>query len=71
MGPRLFREFRSVEADNPVEEALALIIAGDALDPDYSTLLPGGAADAWRSGGTDEAIGVDLPDADWTDDRRG
>jgi hypothetical protein len=41
-GPRLFREFRNVEADNPVDEALALLAAGDALDPDYSTLLPGG-----------------------------
>ena len=41
-GPRLFREFRKVEADNPAEEALALMTAGDALDPDYSTLYPGG-----------------------------
>jgi hypothetical protein len=39
-GPRLFREFRNVEADNPVDEALALLAAGDALDADYSTLLP-------------------------------
>ena len=42
IGPRLFREFRNVEADNPVDEALALMTAGDALDPDYRTLLPGG-----------------------------
>jgi len=42
IGPRLFREFRNVEADNPVDEALALLAAGDALDPDYSTLLPEG-----------------------------
>ena len=41
-GPRLFREFRQVEADNPLEEAAALMTAGDALDPDYGTLYPGG-----------------------------
>ena len=39
MGLRLYREFRQVEADNPLEEAAALLLAGDALDPDYGTLL--------------------------------
>ncbi|WP_323791715.1 Gmad2 immunoglobulin-like domain-containing protein [Nocardioides sp.] len=39
-GPRLYREFRQVEADNPLEEGAALLVAGDALDPDYSSLLP-------------------------------
>ena len=39
-GARLFREFRQVEADNPLEEAAALMVAGDALDPDYGTPLP-------------------------------
>ena len=39
-GPRLFREFRQVEADNPLAEAVALMTAGDADDPDYRTLLP-------------------------------
>jgi hypothetical protein len=66
LGPRLFREFRSVEADNPVDEALALLGAGDTLDPDYSTLLPGGAP-TLASGGTDEAIGVNVPDPGWSD----
>lgn len=42
-GPRLFREFRAVPADNPLEEAAALVTAGDTLDPDYRTLFPGGA----------------------------
>lgn len=42
-GPRLFREFRAVESDNPLEEAVALVTAGDALDPDYGTLFPPGA----------------------------
>jgi hypothetical protein len=42
-GTRLFREFRKVEADNPLEEAVAVMIAGDALDPDYGTLWPSGA----------------------------
>ena len=40
-GPRLYREFRNVEADNPVDEALALLAGGDVLDPDYSSLLVG------------------------------
>ena len=42
IGPRLFREFRQVEADNPLAEAVALMTAGDALDPDYFTIYPGG-----------------------------
>jgi hypothetical protein len=41
-GPRLFREFRQVESDNPLAEAVALMTAGDALDPDYETLFPDG-----------------------------
>jgi hypothetical protein len=39
-GPKLFREFRAVPADNPLMEATALLLAGDALDPDYRTLWP-------------------------------
>ena len=39
-GPRLFREFRAVPADNPLMEATALMLAGDTLDPDYRTLWP-------------------------------
>jgi hypothetical protein len=62
VGKRLFREFRSVEADNPVDEALALISAGDTLDPDYSTLLSGGAL---RMTSYDEAALVALPDDSW------
>jgi len=41
-GQRLFREFRRVEADNPLSEAVALLTAGDVADPDYRTLFPGG-----------------------------
>ena len=41
-GPRLFREFQQVEADNPLAEAVALMTAGDANDPDYGTLYPDG-----------------------------
>lgn len=41
LGPRLYREFRAVESDNPLEEAAALVVAGDATDPDYGTLLVG------------------------------
>ncbi len=39
-GPRLYREFRPVGADDPLVEATELLLAGDALDPDYRTLLP-------------------------------
>ncbi len=42
-GPRLFAETQSIEADNPLEEAAAVIIAGDASDPDYGTLFPAGS----------------------------
>jgi len=42
-GPRLFREFRQVPADNPLVEAAALLTAGDTLDTDYRTLLPSGS----------------------------
>ena len=65
-GQRLFREFRNVEADNPVDEALALLAAGDTLDPDYSTLLPGGTP-TLVEGDNSEAIGINLPSFDWTE----
>ncbi len=42
-GPVLFREFRQVEADNPMDEAVALLFAGDTLDPDYRSPFPDGA----------------------------
>jgi Immunoglobulin-like domain of bacterial spore germination/Sporulation and spore germination len=58
VGARLFREFRNVEADNPVDEALALLGAGDTLDPDYSTLLPG----QLRGQSQDETYWVELTD---------
>lgn len=67
IGPRLFREFQNVEADNPVDEALALLAAGDALDPDYSTLLPGGGAPTLVQGDTSQAIGINLPSLDWSE----
>jgi hypothetical protein len=41
-GPVLYREFRAVEGDNPMEEAVALLLAGDAQDPDYRSPVPGG-----------------------------
>jgi hypothetical protein len=65
-GPRLFREFRNVEADNPVDEALALLAAGDTLDPDYSTLLPAGTPTLVQ-GDNGQAIGINLPSFDWTE----
>lgn len=41
-GPRLFREFRRVEADNPLAEAAALMTSGDVSDRDYRSLYPSG-----------------------------
>lgn len=63
-GQRLFREFRKVEADNPAAEALALMTAGDTLDPDYDTLYPGNTFSSVEIG--DDMITVGLPDESWT-----
>lgn len=63
-GQRLFREFRKVEEDNPAAEALALMTAGDALDPDYGTLYPGGSFASVEI--ADDMITVGLPDESWT-----
>ena len=67
-GPVLFREFRAVEADNPMEEAAALLTAGDTLDPDYGTLFPAGSFGAIRFDGTGAAgvVQVELSDDGWT-----
>ncbi|GAA4369902.1 Gmad2 immunoglobulin-like domain-containing protein [Nocardioides caricicola] len=64
-GEVLFREFRKVEADNPAVEALALMTAGDALDPDYRTAyaVDGSFTDVQVD---DDAIEVSLPDESWT-----
>ncbi|WP_036505896.1 Gmad2 immunoglobulin-like domain-containing protein [Nocardioides sp. URHA0020] len=64
-GQRLFREFRKVEADNPADEALALMTAGDALDPDYDTLYPDGGSFSSVDVG-DKMITVDMSDDSWT-----
>src|SRR6478752_7060309 len=63
-GQRLFREFRKVEGDDPAVEALALATAGDALDPDYGTLYPGGSFASVEIGA--DKITVGLPDESWT-----
>lgn len=64
-GPLLFREFREVEADNPMEEAVAILLAGDALDPDYRSPIPdaGQLGDISFDGiGRDGVLGIALPD---------
>jgi hypothetical protein len=63
-GKKLYREFRKVEADNPADEALALMTAGDALDPDYDSVYPDGSFAGVEIG--DEKITVSLPDDSWT-----
>lgn len=64
-GQRLYREFRQVEADNPLAEAAALMAAGDALDDDYGTLFGNGS---FASVSYTEGSGfvVELPDAGYT-----
>lgn len=64
-GPRLFREFRKVEADNPLEEAAALMAAGDALDPDYGTAWPGNNFDSITFSEGAGAIVVQVKDDSW------
>jgi Immunoglobulin-like domain of bacterial spore germination len=58
-GPRLFREFQQVEADNPADEALAILSGGAADDPDYGSLLPGGQL---RLAAYDELASVTVPE---------
>ncbi|WP_051204148.1 Gmad2 immunoglobulin-like domain-containing protein [Nocardioides sp. CF8] len=58
-GPRLFREFRAVPADNPLMEATALMLAGDSLDPDYRTLWP--QVEVSSVGATDGVLLVQIP----------
>lgn len=59
-GTKLFREFRRVDAADPLGAALTLAANGDALDPDYGTSLPAGT---FTTDGTAE---VPLPDDSWT-----
>ncbi|CAB4726484.1 unannotated protein [freshwater metagenome] len=62
-GPRLYREFRTVEDDNPLEEAVALMTAGDAEDPDYRTAYPGGSFSSVSFDG--DRFVVEVPDDGW------
>lgn len=59
-GTRLFREFRRVDAADPLGAALTLAASGDALDPDYGTALPAGT---FTTTGSAE---IPLPDDSWT-----
>jgi Immunoglobulin-like domain of bacterial spore germination/Sporulation and spore germination len=63
-GPKLYREFRTVGSENPEMEALALMTAGDALDPDYDTVYPRGSFVGVEVGS--DSIHVALPDESWT-----
>ncbi|WP_372736423.1 Gmad2 immunoglobulin-like domain-containing protein [Nocardioides sp.] len=66
-GQALFREFRKVEADNPMEEAVALMVAGDALDPDYGTLWPSGSFESVAFSSGAGAIVASVSDDTWAD----
>lgn len=64
-GPRLFREFRRVEVDNPLDEAAALLTAGDTADPDYRTLFPGGQLKSVSYVENAGVFVVELVDGEW------
>lgn len=66
-GYRLFREFRKVEADNPMEEAVALMVAGDALDPDYVTLWTDGSFESISFSEGAGAIVAQVADDAWAE----
>ncbi|GAB3021829.1 hypothetical protein GCM10011376_21030 [Nocardioides flavus (ex Wang et al. 2016)] len=59
----LFREFHRVEGD-PLTEAARLVTSGQALDPDYRTLFPGGALKSVEA--TDGLLVVELADDGWS-----
>lgn len=66
-GPRLFREFRAVPADDPLQASVALLTAGDALDPDYRTLFPaGGSFASVTHDGAGGQVVAELSDEGWT-----
>jgi hypothetical protein len=70
-GPVLFREFRAVEADNPLSEAAALLTAGDTLDPDYRTLFPGGSFGDITYDEAANLITAAVPDDGWANPAAG
>lgn len=63
-GPKLFREFRNVPADNPLAEAVAMVVAGDALDPDYGTAFPEGSFASVAE--TDTGVALEVSDDAWS-----
>ncbi|WP_160006583.1 Gmad2 immunoglobulin-like domain-containing protein [Nocardioides sp. AX2bis] len=64
-GQRLFREFRSVEASDPLVAAGEMLTGGSTLDPDYDSLLPTGSFTDVRQG--EDGFEVVLEDASWTE----
>ena len=62
-GKRLFREFQRVSGDDPLLAAADAMTAGDAADPDYRTLYPGGSfASITEESGT---IVAEVQDDGW------
>ena len=62
-GPRLFREFHSVETGNPAQAAVAEAVAARPDDPDYRTAWPAGTAVravSFDGAGNDGLIEIDL-----------
>jgi hypothetical protein len=66
LGQRLYREFRKVVADDPFGEAVALMVAGDALDPDYDSLYPDGGFAGIEVDETEGVILVEAADDGWS-----
>ncbi|WP_164519689.1 Gmad2 immunoglobulin-like domain-containing protein [Nocardioides ferulae] len=66
IGPRLFREFHRVGADDPLARAAAVVTSGDPIDPDYRSPFPAGGELAAVTYDGGELV-VELPDASWTE----
>jgi hypothetical protein len=61
-GPRLFREFASVDATVPKLEASLSLIENGAADPDYTTAWAPGSFAGANTDGPDDVIYVELAD---------
>lgn len=67
-GARLFREFLSVAAADPLLEAARLVTSGSSIqDPDYRTLFPAGSGSVTSVRATDGVFVVEVADASWAE----
>ncbi|WP_110182510.1 Gmad2 immunoglobulin-like domain-containing protein [Nocardioides solisilvae] len=65
-GPRLFREFRRAPGPDALAGAVDLLTSGEALDPDYRSLLPAGSVESVVHDRDAGRVVVELRDDAWT-----